>query len=80
MQNSETPVQIIRLTIEIEDITTLLAHEPSQDVICDFVDGSAFGHAIGIGIRSISGWWTVGHIMANNRTVSYYQYFPYILH
>lgn len=26
---------------------------------CDFVDGWAFGGALGVGVRSVSGWWTV---------------------
>jgi hypothetical protein len=33
--------------------------EPAQDVTCDFIGGYAFGDAIGIGLRSVSGWWTV---------------------
>lgn len=39
---------------------------PSQTVICDFTDGFAFGEAIGIGIQSIVGWWTVTDVDLQN--------------
>ena len=45
---------------------TQCVHEPSQDVICDFVDGIAFGDALGIGIRCDSGWWTVVDVTVKN--------------
>ncbi|KAF8078159.1 hypothetical protein FPV67DRAFT_1603782 [Lyophyllum atratum] len=35
-----------------------------EDVICDFIDGVAFGDAVGIALRSISGWWTVTNATA----------------
>lgn len=51
----------------MEDDTETFAHEPTQDVVCDFVDGFAFGDVIGIGVRSIVGWWTVTDIVLANR-------------
>jgi len=40
----------------------MIVREPTQDVVCDFVDGFAFGDAIGVGLRSVSGWWTLNHV------------------
>ncbi|KAJ7470355.1 hypothetical protein FB451DRAFT_1038083 [Mycena latifolia] len=53
------PVQSIKLTIEAEAPSHAVTLEPTQDVICDFVDGYAFGDALGLGVRSLAGWWTV---------------------
>ncbi|KAF9459360.1 hypothetical protein BDZ94DRAFT_1199681 [Collybia nuda] len=66
IQGTDIPVQRITLTIALETpfITPVL--EPSQDVVCDFVDGWAFGNALGVGIRSISHWWTVESISTDN--------------
>ncbi|KAG6897845.1 hypothetical protein C0992_010333 [Termitomyces sp. T32_za158] len=58
-KGGEIPIQTIRLSIELETKNEILVHEPSLDVVCDFVDGKAFGDAFGIALRSISGWWTV---------------------
>jgi hypothetical protein len=65
-QGRETPVQTIRCSVEIQLPTALCVREASQDVICDFVNGIAFGDALGIGIRSISGWWTVTNVAVKN--------------
>ncbi|KAJ7702393.1 hypothetical protein B0H17DRAFT_923464 [Mycena rosella] len=54
-----TPIQSINLTIDVETPSHSVNLEPTQDVICDFVDGYAFGDAIGLGVRSRTGWWTV---------------------
>ena len=35
-------------------------------MICDFIDGFAFGEAMGIGIQSIVGWWTVTDVDLQN--------------
>ena len=34
-------------------------HQDSHDILADFLGGYAFGHAMGIGIQSITKWWTV---------------------
>jgi len=59
---SDVPEQRLNLTVELEEATEPVVHEPTQDIICDFVEGLAFGAAIGIGLRSVSGWWTVRNI------------------
>jgi hypothetical protein len=53
------PVQSIKLTVGVETLTHSVTVEPTQNVICDFVDGYAFGDAIGLGVRSLADWWTV---------------------
>ncbi|KAF9036995.1 hypothetical protein BDZ89DRAFT_1061691 [Hymenopellis radicata] len=58
-QGRDIPVQSLSLTFDIEDEELLFAREPTQDVLCDFVDGFAFGDAIGVGMRSITGSWAV---------------------
>ncbi|KAJ7090213.1 hypothetical protein B0H15DRAFT_779111 [Mycena belliarum] len=55
----DAPTQNIKLTIEVESPSESANLESTQDVICDFVDGYAFGDAIGLGVRSLGGWWTV---------------------
>ncbi|TFK42788.1 hypothetical protein BDQ12DRAFT_293178 [Crucibulum laeve] len=58
-RNSEIPVQEITVTAEVDSIYEDIIHEPAQDIVCDFIDGYAFGDSIGVGIRVTSGWWTV---------------------
>ncbi|PFH45661.1 hypothetical protein AMATHDRAFT_200381 [Amanita thiersii Skay4041] len=59
VKGSEMPVQKLKLTVGLEDRLETVVHEADQDVICDFVNGFAFGRTIGLGLRSVSGWWTV---------------------
>ncbi|KAG5718671.1 3',5'-cyclic-nucleotide phosphodiesterase [Termitomyces sp. T112] len=65
-KGEEIPIQTIRLDIQLEAQNELLVHEPSLDVVCDFVDGKAFGNAFGIALRSISGWWVVKSALIRN--------------
>ncbi|KAF7295253.1 hypothetical protein MIND_01064200 [Mycena indigotica] len=60
------PTQDIKLTIDIEAVTPNVHLEPSQNVICDFIDGHAFGDALGVGLHSVGGWWTVLSAKAEN--------------
>ena len=55
------PVISIKLTAEIESAPTESTVQVISDytVVCDFVDGWAFGGALGVGVRSVSGWWTI---------------------
>lgn len=59
---SDVPEQRLNLTVELEEAAEPVVHELTQDIICDFVEGLAFGTAIGVGLRSVSGWWTVRNI------------------
>ncbi|KAI0713279.1 hypothetical protein C8Q76DRAFT_621267 [Earliella scabrosa] len=59
---TQVPKLSIRLTVDIESPTAPLlpvVREPSHDISCDFVDGWAFGEALGVGVRSLDDWWTV---------------------
>lgn len=47
--------------------TSPIQHQSSQDVICDFVSGFAFGDCIGIAVQSLSGWWTVEEVKAQSK-------------
>ena len=58
------------LTMEIESTHRNVVREASQDIICDFVDGQAFGSVLGVGFRSVSGWWTVMSVNAANSTAT----------
>ncbi|KAJ7074338.1 hypothetical protein C8F01DRAFT_1043491 [Mycena amicta] len=60
------PTQTIQLTIDIESPALEVVLEPSQNVVCDFVDGYTFGDAFGIGLRSLGGWWTISSARAEN--------------
>lgn len=47
----------VNITLEPrQDIVTL---DPALHVVCDFVQGWAFGTALGIGIRAMGGTWEV---------------------
>ncbi len=56
------PKLSITLTVGIEGGSEPLLpviRASSHDIACDFVDGWAFGDAIGVGVRSLQGWWAV---------------------
>jgi hypothetical protein len=61
-QGSEIPVLSLDLAISVEHPHNVVVREPTHDVICDFVDGFSFGDAIGIGVRTTSGWWTLSRV------------------
>jgi hypothetical protein len=50
----------------VQSDDAFFAYHPSQTVVCDFIDGFAFGEAMGIGIQSIVGWWTVSDVDLQN--------------
>jgi hypothetical protein len=56
---SEIPVQSLRISIALETPLYKVAEVPSHNVVCDFVGGWAMGTAVGVGVRSVNGWWTV---------------------
>lgn len=66
VEGNEFPTQRIGLSLDINIPTLECVPEPSQNVICDFVDGFAFGDAIGVAFRCISGWWTITDINVKN--------------
>ncbi|PCH38714.1 hypothetical protein WOLCODRAFT_97559 [Wolfiporia cocos MD-104 SS10] len=58
-------IPVLSLTLSASLLTSSKAEVillPSHDVTCDFADGWAFGDALGVGVRSLSGWWTVGNV------------------
>ncbi|EJD02092.1 uncharacterized protein FOMMEDRAFT_157287 [Fomitiporia mediterranea MF3/22] len=58
----EVPTLKINLAVTLEENQQLIVRQATHDITCDFVDGFAFGDALGIGLRSIDGWWTVDDI------------------
>lgn len=58
-----------------------VVREASHDVTCDFVDGFAFGDALGVGLRSVDGWWTVEELVLPNDLpfVSYYMIYGLLM-
>ncbi|KAM5531823.1 hypothetical protein V8D89_014522 [Ganoderma adspersum] len=70
---TEVPKLSVTLTVGIQDTVSTIVRDESHDVVGDFVDGWAFGNAIGIGLRSLDGWWAVTGATVNsaeNLTVS----------
>ncbi|OSD02781.1 hypothetical protein PYCCODRAFT_1495213 [Trametes coccinea BRFM310] len=61
---SGVPKLSISLTVDIEVPTPSVVLTPSHDILCDFVEGWAFGDALGVGLTSRDGWWTVQNISA----------------
>lgn len=58
------PVLSLTLKVDVEPELSIPAvtRMPSHDVSCDLVNGWAFGDALGVGLRSQSGWWTVKNV------------------
>jgi hypothetical protein len=57
---SEVPALSISVSVCLDSPTVAMRCEASRDVVPDFVDGLAFGEALGIGLRCISiSSWTV---------------------
>ena len=70
------PVQSLRLSVELESIAEPSAQAvPTHHVYPDFLDGLAFGEAIGLGVRSVAGWWSIADFELQNAVpVSYLDY------
>ncbi|KAF9475666.1 hypothetical protein BDN70DRAFT_996247 [Pholiota conissans] len=68
VNHSEVPVQKLSIHIQPQDENIQIVHQQSQDVVCDFVDGYAFGNVIGIGIQSSNRWWTIKNVSLNRPT------------
>ena len=49
----------IDLNIDLEMKSPALVRDASHDVICNFVGGLAFGDALGVGVKSVDGWWNI---------------------
>jgi hypothetical protein len=65
-----TPTLTISLSIKIENHVSDLVLEPALDVVPDFVQGWAFGNAIGISLRNTSlKWWTVKAVKLSSISV-----------
>lgn len=62
-QRSPYPILDITLTVTpestVEPHTNSVEWVKTHDVVPDFVDGWAFGSAVGVGLRSKEGWWNV---------------------
>lgn len=65
------PTLALGFTIEPDVQPMPVLREPLLDVVCDFVDGHAFGTILGVGLRSVDKWWTVKDVIASpHSTVS----------
>lgn len=58
------PMLSLTLKVDVEPELSIptVTRMPSHDVSCDLVNGWAFGEALGVGLRSQSGWWTVKNV------------------
>ncbi|KAN0124017.1 hypothetical protein V8E52_002507, partial [Russula decolorans] len=64
---SEAPTLIISVNARFESSSNVLNHETSYDIAPDFVEGFAFGDALGVGLRCLStSWWTVTAVSISN--------------
>lgn len=67
-EGSEIPTLKLNIQASLEDTNQpAVVRQETHDVVCDFVDGFAFGEAIGIGIRSVNDWWTVQSVQSSNK-------------
>ncbi|KAI5124055.1 hypothetical protein M0805_003883 [Coniferiporia weirii] len=58
----ERPTLKLNVSVSVEEKRKAVVRQQSHDVVCDFVDGYAFGDALGVGLRSVDGWWIVENI------------------
>ncbi|KAF8503727.1 hypothetical protein F5888DRAFT_1864250, partial [Russula emetica] len=64
---SGTPTLIISVNARFESSSNVLNHETSYDIAPDFVEGFAFGDALGVILRCLStSWWTVMAVSISN--------------
>ncbi|KAF5391841.1 hypothetical protein D9757_001678 [Collybiopsis confluens] len=68
---SEIPAQSINIKLDFDHIAQV-AWESTQDVVPDFVDGWAFGEAIGIGLRTSNEWWSIHSVWLANPELNEY--------
>ena len=54
------------VTVDDSSLGQPLDHDSSQDVVPDFIDGWAFGHAIGLAFRSSREWWTLQSVQVGD--------------
>lgn len=45
--------------MDVEAAAHGITHVPDHDIVPNFVDGWAFGNALGVGLRSSGGWSTI---------------------
>ncbi|KAI0085425.1 hypothetical protein BDY19DRAFT_896611 [Irpex rosettiformis] len=60
---SDVPTLTITFDVEIEEPLSSVLEAESHHVLPDFIDNWAFGEAVGVGLRSSGGWWTVDDIV-----------------
>lgn len=69
-RGSEVPKLSINLSVGVKAVSDGVVHVPDHDVIPNFVDSWAFGSAIGVGVQSSGGWWTVTGVKIRDDTPS----------
>lgn len=62
MLQSEVPELLIDFAVKTQKVENKLEVVTSHNVVPDFVNGWAFGQAMGIGLRSVGDWWTVKEV------------------
>lgn len=58
-RGTEVPKLSINFSVDIQALQHVLKRSDDHDIMPTFVDGWAFGEAVGVGIQSVDGWWTV---------------------
>ncbi|THH05576.1 hypothetical protein EW145_g4691 [Phellinidium pouzarii] len=57
--SEEDPTLKLNVSVSLDERRNAVVRQDFRDVVCDFVDGYAFGDVLGVGLRSLDGWWTV---------------------
>ncbi|KAK7693141.1 hypothetical protein QCA50_002707 [Cerrena zonata] len=55
----QVPELQITYALELELPLQTLLVQATHHIVPDFVDGWAFGNTVGVGLRSVGGWWTI---------------------
>lgn len=65
-RGTEVPKLSINFSVNIQVPEQTLKLSEDHNVAPNFVDGWAFGEAIGVGMQSVDGWWTVTEVKISN--------------
>ncbi|KAI0340686.1 hypothetical protein BDW22DRAFT_1360117 [Trametopsis cervina] len=63
---TDTPTLSIKLNVDIEEPVASVVLAESHNIVPDFIEGWAFGKAIGVGLRSTGDWWTATSVVLVN--------------
>lgn len=69
VSGTSVPTLTVKINIDVDHSDAPLNLSPDHDLVPDFVDGWAFGGALGVGLHSSKGWWTITGVAPSDSLV-----------